>query len=228
MFKRLPGWVRAIAVDLRGAGQSDKPPTGYTHPHFSADLAAFAGALGISDFTYVGHSMGGSIGYQFALDHPSLLKAAVFVTPASADGEPQPTAGYFEEQDRRRNDHNYALQAYRQNRYYRPVDVEAIAQQSAKSLAQCSESFLRGSFQGMADLRLGGRLGEIRVPTLMIGADHDDAVSLDSVLADYGRIPGCGLHVFSRCNHWPLLEVPDELTGVLLDFIQSVNEGTFA
>ncbi len=34
--------------------------------------------------TYVGHSMGGKIGYQFALDHPDVLKGLFLVAPTAA------------------------------------------------------------------------------------------------------------------------------------------------
>src|SRR3954469_20961644 len=40
-----PG-LRAVAVDLRGHGASDKPPRGYDAPTVAADLAALVSALG--------------------------------------------------------------------------------------------------------------------------------------------------------------------------------------
>ena len=217
--KHLPEKYRVIAVDLRGAGDSDKPDSGYSMTHFSDDLAAFAKALDLPKFTFVGHSMGGSIAYQFAIDHGDLLNGVVFVTPASADGIPEPTEEMFAEQAKRKADRAYSIAVEGKKTFWRPVPAD-MPEQSATTLEQCSDAFLRESWWGMTNLRLGDRLGEITVPALMIGADHDESVPLDDVVADYKRIPNCGLHVFSRCNHWPPLEAPEEFARVLTDFVE--------
>ena len=36
-----------------------------------------------------------------------------------------------------------------------------------------------------------------------------------------GRIPGARLHVFARCGHLPPMEVPQETTAVLRDWLQA-------
>jgi len=40
---------RAVAVDLRGYGASDKPPRGYDAPNLAADMAQLVTSLGESD-----------------------------------------------------------------------------------------------------------------------------------------------------------------------------------
>lgn len=224
IIERLPGSIRSIAVDLRGAGRSDKPAAGYSMRDFSDDLAAFARSLGVSGFTMVGHSMGGTISYQFALDHADLLKAVVFVTPASADGIEAPTEDMFADQAKRKADNAYSIEVARKSRFFRPVG-DWFFQQSARTLAESDDNYLRESWWGMTDFHEGDRLGEIQTPALMIGADHDESVPLSDVLADWKRIHGCGLYVFSRCNHWPPQEAPDEFARVLLDFLDGVNAG---
>ena len=222
VMKLLPAGYRVIAVDLRGSGESDKPEHGYAMKDFADDLAAFAGAVGISSFTLVGHSMGGAVAYQFAVDHGELLKAVVFVTPAGADGIDAPSEAMFAEQAKRQADRAYSVSVERKKQFYRPVP-DSIYEQSAITLEQASPAFLREAWQGMADLRLGDRLGEIAVPALMVGADHDESIELQTVIDDYSRIPNCGLYIFSRSNHWPLLEAPEEFAALLVDFVEGVN-----
>ena len=82
-FNRMPKEYHAFALDQRGHGQSDRPGS-YKLTEFVEDIYAFSQELGIGPFTYVGHSLGGKIGYQFALDHPDVLKAMVLATPAPA------------------------------------------------------------------------------------------------------------------------------------------------
>jgi pimeloyl-ACP methyl ester carboxylesterase len=64
---------RAIALDPRGAGQSDKPDLPYTIEEMADDVAGLLEALGIERAHVVGASMGGFIAQMFALRHPHRL-----------------------------------------------------------------------------------------------------------------------------------------------------------
>jgi pimeloyl-ACP methyl ester carboxylesterase len=72
------GWF-AIAPDLRGRGQSEKPPHGYGIPYHVNDLLALCDALNLSDVQLIGHSLGAQIGYFFAAIHPKRLQRLVLV-----------------------------------------------------------------------------------------------------------------------------------------------------
>ena len=68
---------RAVAVDLRGHGDSDKPEEPYTAELFADDLAWLAGELGLERPVVVGHSMGGVIALVLAASHPDLVSGVV-------------------------------------------------------------------------------------------------------------------------------------------------------
>jgi pimeloyl-ACP methyl ester carboxylesterase len=72
------GWY-AIAPDLRGGGQSDKPPHGYGIPYHVNDLLALADALSLPSVHLIGHSLGAGIGYFLAAIHPRRLLKLVVV-----------------------------------------------------------------------------------------------------------------------------------------------------
>ncbi len=127
----------------------------------------------------------------------------------------------FAEQARRKADRAFSLEVERKKTFYRPVPPD-MAEQSAESLDNSSEAFLRESWWAMTNLRLGDRLASINVPALMVAADHDASVPLVDSMPDYHRIPNCGLYVFSRCNHWPTLEAPDEFAAMVVDFADGV------
>src|ERR1700755_2451167 len=57
---------RAVAVDLRGYGASDKPPRGYDAPTLAADVAALVTSLGSSDAMVVGTDVGGTLAWTMA------------------------------------------------------------------------------------------------------------------------------------------------------------------
>jgi haloacetate dehalogenase len=72
-----------VAADLRGYGDSAKPPTNADHEPYSKramarDMVAVMRALGHERFFLAGHDRGGRVGYRMALDHPErVAKLAV-------------------------------------------------------------------------------------------------------------------------------------------------------
>jgi len=70
---------RAVAVDLRGAGESDKPPRGYDAFTLSADVAGLVRALGEREAVLVGHGYGGVLAFNIAVLHPDQVTAVVAI-----------------------------------------------------------------------------------------------------------------------------------------------------
>lgn len=68
-----------ILPDLRGYGDSGKPPGGGDHADYSkrrmaADMVAVADALRIGSFNLCGHDRGGRVAHRLALDHPERVE----------------------------------------------------------------------------------------------------------------------------------------------------------
>jgi haloacetate dehalogenase len=64
-----------VCADLRGYGDSGKPPSDESHLPYSkramaSDIAAVMGALGHERFRVAGHDRGGRVAHRLALDHP--------------------------------------------------------------------------------------------------------------------------------------------------------------
>ena len=73
---------RAVALDLRGYGASDKPPRGYDPWTLAGDVAGAVRALGEPDATVVGHDWGGWLGWCVAVLHrPVVRRLAVLSVP---------------------------------------------------------------------------------------------------------------------------------------------------
>lgn len=76
----------AVAVDLRGYGDSDKPPRGYDGWTLAGDIAGLIRALGHSSATLAGHADGGWACWATAVLHPRLVRSVAVVA------SPHPTA----------------------------------------------------------------------------------------------------------------------------------------
>ncbi|OAN33101.1 alpha/beta fold hydrolase [Microbacterium sp. H83] len=84
----LPPHVRALAVDLRGFGDSETRPVDATRGlrDFADDVRAVLDALGLEAVHLVGWSMGGGVVLQVALDAPERVLSLTLESPVSPYG----------------------------------------------------------------------------------------------------------------------------------------------
>src|SRR2546429_4260223 len=62
------------AVDLPGFGRSGKPSAGYSLAYFTRALYAFLDAVGVTQVSLVGHSLGAAVAVTYALTHPARVE----------------------------------------------------------------------------------------------------------------------------------------------------------
>jgi len=87
-----------VATDLRGYGDSSRPPGGDGHINYSKrvmaqDQIAVMQSLGHERFSVIGHDRGGRVAHRMALDHPHIERVGVL--------DIAPTATMYERTDRR-------------------------------------------------------------------------------------------------------------------------------
>ncbi|MCG8419586.1 MAG: alpha/beta hydrolase [Proteobacteria bacterium] len=216
VLDRLRHRHRCIAMDCRGAGDSEHTEHGYTIAEMAADVVGIANHLGLDRFAYVGHSMGGVIGMELGLVWADRLDKLILVAPAPADGM---QLAPDERARRRQLWRARARQQLIDERMVtgaRELGREIIAAAVDRALS-VSERHHEECWKALRDVRLGHRLGEITTPTLVVSAAAD--AMLTSNLDDFRRLPNATLHVFSRVGHTIQRELPDELAVVLDDFL---------
>lgn len=222
---------RSIAVNNRGAGASYAPPEerDFTIQKFASDLHALVQTLGLTRFTLVGHSMGGTTVAQFAVDHPALVEGLVLLDPASPNGTDLDAAAVEAVLDQRSEARRAQMarggggdgidaQATADG-----LDAEAAAalRQLMADIAAAPERRLRGSMRSMLTLRLGERVRTLPMPVLLAAGDRDKVIPLDNMLASWAMYPkGTGLHVWHGVGHSPNLDIPDALAALIRTFVE--------
>jgi pimeloyl-ACP methyl ester carboxylesterase len=73
---------RAVAMDLRGFGASDKPPRGYDTITLATDVAGVIRALGEDDAVVVGHDWGGWLAWSLPALAPGAVRALASISMA--------------------------------------------------------------------------------------------------------------------------------------------------
>ena len=97
--QRLAPHFCIVLPDLRGYGESAKPPGGPDHANYSkramaADMVSLMHELGHERFALVGHDRGARVAHRLALDHPEPVRKLALIDIA-------PTLDMYEATDRR-------------------------------------------------------------------------------------------------------------------------------
>lgn len=211
--------LRVFGFDLRGAGLSDRPTSGYESAQLADDIASAASNLGLETFSFAGHSLGGAIGMQLALNHRQRLRRLMLVAPAPSAGMGVlgELAGQF---------YGAMSQVYADGQKHVDFLLQALtARQPSPDAVQrlvsvesaCAHEHMDLCWRGL-ELDISSRLSGITTPTLFIVGDRD--LVRDVNLQDYARIPGAALQVFYRVGHMVPWEVPQELAAVIDDFVR--------
>ena len=214
---------RIIAFNNRGAGDSGRADSedGYTVQSFAVDLHNAVSALGLEDFVLVGHSMGGATVTQFSLAHQDMLLGLVLLNSAPLNG--RVLADGWEETLRA----SFAAGGLTQGDmgFQAPHVTEDFAEEVRSIILRNPIERAIGGRRSMGALRLRDRLGEIRVPTMVVGGDLDDTVGVDNIVAEYLALPegNRSLHIFHGIGHSPNVEVPARLAGLLTRFASEVS-----
>lgn len=83
--RRLAPYFHLYMPDLRGHGASDKPPHGYTLPHYASDVEEMLDQLGLEGVILVGSSLGGMV--VASVEAPEdIVRGRVLVDPPITGG----------------------------------------------------------------------------------------------------------------------------------------------
>ena len=81
---RLAQQFTVVACDLRGYGDSSKPPADEAHSNYSkrsmaADMLAVMQSLGFDNFSVLAHDRGARVAHRLAADHPDAVQRMVLL-----------------------------------------------------------------------------------------------------------------------------------------------------
>lgn len=237
-----------IMPDLRGYGDSVKPPGDEEHRSYSKkvmaeDLILLMDALGYDQFAFVGHDRGGRVGHRLALDYPQRVTRAVFIDIA-------PTATMYALTDKTfatryfwwffliqpaplpekmiGNDPAFFLQKHIEGQLKTPgatepeifADYLRCYQDPAMIHAACEDYRAAATIDLQDDAEDSAR--RITCPLLLLWGEKGTVGQLYDVVATWKEkainVSGEAL----PCGHSPQEEVPEKMLAALLPFLTSL------
>jgi pimeloyl-ACP methyl ester carboxylesterase len=219
---------RVIAFDNRGFGFSDQPSSGYDNAAYTRLAVALLDTLHLVDAVLVGHSMGGAIAADVAIEHPQRVRGLVLIASAGlGTREPMlfrvarwPVVGAVVTSLRSRGFTGRLLRASYADP--RQVTEEDVDQYYAPVAREGSGTALRAVLRQFRfdDLRGRGRLDRIACPTLVLWGEEDRWVPVALGRALAAGIPRSALVIVPRAGHSVQEEAPDEVNRLVIKFLQ--------
>lgn len=212
---------RVLRYDHRGHGGSAATPPPYSFPMLIDDAIGLLDAVGIEKTHWVGLSIGGMIGYGLAMDHADRLLSLVACD--SRPDAPPDYAAYFQSRiDKTRGKGMEAVVESTIERWFTPETRAANAPvlDRVRAMIRSTDPVGHaGCCEALKTLAFGSRLGEITVPTLILGGEQDKGAPPQILAEAAGRIPGARHVVIPAAGHITALENPAAFEAVLEEFL---------
>lgn len=223
---------RVIRVDLPGFGLTGPRPGGDYRPVRDTEfIAALVDTLGLERFVIVGNSFGGQVAWHFTLAHPERVTGLVLVNAA---GHPRPdtpliftlarlpllgrlltsfSPRWLIEQNIR--------EVYSNDSLITPALVDRYHDMVLRAgNRQATWARINTDFTDLTD-----RLGEIRVPTLVLWGADDRWIPVEYAERFVQDIPGARAVIYPNVGHVPMEEQPELSSRDMRRFLSDITSG---
>src|ERR1035438_9445363 len=239
---------RVIFYDQLGCGQSELPdnPALWTVDRFVEELAQVRAALGLDRLHLFGSSWGGALAMQYVLDAQHELESLILCgSPASmprwaADCEEllaqQPREVVKVIRDHEASgytacpEYQAAIMSFYREHFCRLTPWPAGLERSFAEMGYAVYNAMNGpsEFSVTGSLRnwdVMDRLGEIKVPTLLVGGRYDECrpAHLEEM---HRRIPDSQLAIIEDASHLCFAEQPAEFINLVNSFFDRTDDGS--
>ena len=221
-----------IRCDLRGQLMSPGTPPADVGDHVR-DVVEVLDHLGLDPVHVLATSFGGAVGALLAARHPERVRSLLIV--ASADGFTETMAaevarwreGVVASLD---GGDRGVLSDVLEPVVYSPAYIEghreerALRRQQIAALPTQWFEDLIGLLDSAESFSLAGELGAIRCPTLVVAAELDSFIPLDRCRALAQAIPGADFSVFEGAGHAVVVEQPEEVVALAVEFLRVIGD----
>lgn len=217
--------LRVITFDCRGMGASERRDEPFGIEDEASDMAAVLDSAGVDRAVIYGRSRGGMLAQEFALRFPQRARALVL----SGTSHRGPTAvGSTEAVNRSMN---FTPDMTREQIFagqneamaspgWKNRDPVAFASLLATDLEAPPRRFaVVRQQESVANWSSDGRLQGIACPTLVLCGADDGMVPPENSRQIASQILGAQLELIPQCGHLPMLEKPEAVARLVLDFV---------
>ena len=228
---------RVVAIDLPGYGKSSKENYEYSMAFYARVVEGVIEKLGLSRVVLVGHSMGGQIALTHALKYPGRAERLVLVDPAGFErfgrGEGRWLAEAVNKDYVAKTPAEAVYANVAANFYSMPKEARFMVDDRLRVIGgpdfDAYTYAVARSVYAMIHEPVADRLGDIKVPTLVVFGENDGLIpnpvlhgGSTRAVAEEGtrRLPHGRLVMIPRAGHMVQFERPVEFDRAVLEFLK--------
>lgn len=213
---------QVITMDLRGHGESSKPPGPYSMELFSEDINQLLDSLNIDKAHFIGHSMGGAVLLALALKNPEKIHSLTLISTFSyVDSQTQEVfmkilkilldKGYNAFFDTCLNLTN-SPEFIEKNRKF----LSIIRDMKAKNI---SIPALKDTIDACLKVNFSDSINRIKIPTLIIAGKNDVFIPPYHSEKIRNSVPNSKLKIIDNAVHNMLVEHPEETYFIINEYL---------
>jgi pimeloyl-ACP methyl ester carboxylesterase len=226
-LERLADERPVVVYDQLGCGRSDRPDDlTWSLAVFTDELAGLREQLGLDRIHLLGTSWGGMLALEHAVAEPQSVRSLVLSSTLACADE------WVVEVRRLRDaiegdDDDGIMEEFERRHFFRgaaePLELARMREERNGAVYEAmwgrNEWTMTGALAGW-DVR--PRLGELRMPTLILRGEHDlSTAAISKTLTD--GIPHAREVVFADSSHTPVLEETERYLRTVREFLYSVE-----
>ncbi|NTW49853.1 MAG: alpha/beta hydrolase [Chlorobiales bacterium] len=228
---------RVLALDLLGFGESDKPAnhdyTLHVYANLLLEFLRKTGSLGEGKEVYaLGHSMGGKYVITLAIENHGVVDRLILsntdgfvnIPPVIRAASVWGARHLLEKVVT----HKAFVRRAMRTVYYDPSHITKEHFEHNLRMIRDKATFntimqLNRNYKKLDLKRMGirGRLGELKIPTLIIWGDSDKFISPKCAQAARDEIQNSTLKIIPKCGHAPMMEKSKEFVSLIEEFLTS-------
>lgn len=240
---------RLIFYDQRGSGNSLETKIDEKHINihqFVKDLEDLRKVLGLDKFILMGHSWGGLLAMQYAIDYQDHLIGLILLNSAPADFKGQKAfldefglrtknihhdiRPFFSYEDFKELNAAQISDLYRKLfsvYFYNPEDVKCLSLNfnvaSAQSGFKVMGEMAKTSWI-QPHINLIPNLKALKIPTFILHGG-EDIVPVWTAKEIKDAIPQSEIVILEHCGHFPYIEQPSQFFSKMNEFLHKIREG---
>lgn len=201
-FEALTRCGQVHAVDMPGFGASDNPPRVLSAEELADVLEQWAEAMGLSQATYLGHSLGGEVCMWLAAKYPHRVERLILASPTGARSR----FGLARRFGR------LVADGVKEPFGFLPTLFKAYVKAGPRRI-------YRTAVASEPD-RLARHLPEIQAPTLVLWGRHDPVVPLQEARQLVRAIPNARLAVLADGAHGLIFDAHEDFNEAVCRFVE--------
>jgi pimeloyl-ACP methyl ester carboxylesterase len=197
---------RVVVMDSRGHGRSSRDARPFGYDLMASDVLALMDFLKIDKTPVIGWSDGAIIGLDIAIRHPERL-SKLFAFAANSDPS--------------------GVKDVNQSPVFTSFIARARQEYEKLSPTPTEYDVFLTQITKMWETQpnwTGDDLANIKVPTWIVDADHDEAIKRENTLFMADHIPDSGLLIEPRVSHFAFLQDRRQFNADVLHFLMHLKD----